>query len=213
MTEKTNHKTVLGADCRITGELSLDNDAVIMGHFNGTLRVSGVLELTDSARVSGTIIAGALRLSGSVEGDVVAEHGVELMAGAQFNGQLYTTRLNVIEGAVFQGDVCVGPKAMQAAGPLLEQAQQAVQADAPTQEQAPQAAAAYQQQAPVEDAQDEADWEEEAQQEPQTAGAPVRTVASSLSNILERRRAKPMPAMAGKAGGSFRSGGNAERVA
>lgn len=209
MTEKSNHKTVLGADCRITGELALDNDAVIMGHFNGTLRVSGVLELTDSAKVSGTIIAGALRLSGSVEGDVVAEHGVELMAGAHFNGQLYTTRLNVIEGAVFQGDVCVGPKAMQAAGPLLQQAQQAIQEEAPAQP-----AQAYQQEvAQADDADEEGSWDETEEQQQETA-APVRTVASSLSNILERRRAKPMPAMAGKAGGnSYRSGGNAERVA
>lgn len=212
MTEKSNHKTVLGADCRITGELALDNDAVIMGHFNGTLRVSGVLELTDSAKVSGTIIVGALRLSGSVEGDVVAEHGVELMAGAHFNGQLYTTRLNVIEGAVFQGDVCVGPKAMQAAGPLLQQAQQAIAEEAPAQ-QARQEQAYQQEVAQNDDADEEGSWDEAEEQQQETA-APVRTVASSLSNILERRRAKPMPAMAGKAGGnSYRSGGSAERVA
>jgi len=211
MTEKTNHKTVLGADCRITGELALDNDAVIMGHFNGTLRVSGVLELTDSAKVSGTIIAGALRLAGTVEGDVVAEHGVELLAGAQFSGQLYTTRLSVIEGAVFQGDVCVGPKAMAAAGSLLRQAQEAAGND----EAAP---VTQQYQAQVQDQADDQSWEEESQQEEiaqeeQAPATPVRTVASSLNSILERRRSKPMPVNSGKPVGSIRSSSPADRVA
>jgi cytoskeletal protein CcmA (bactofilin family) len=108
-------KTVLGPDCRISGELSLDNDAVIMGSFSGTLRVSGMLELTESAQVSGTIIVGTLRLAGRAEADVVAEDGVELLPGATLTGQLFTSRLNVVDGAMFQGDVCVGPKAMQAA--------------------------------------------------------------------------------------------------
>lgn len=115
MNETPKSKTVLGPDCRISGELSLDNDAVIMGEFSGTLRVSGMLELTDSSRVSGTIIVGTLRLAGHAEADVVAEDGVELLPGAQLIGQLFTSRLNVVDGATFQGDVCVGPKAMQAA--------------------------------------------------------------------------------------------------
>lgn len=121
MGEATRNKTVLGPDCKISGELTLDNDAVIMGQFTGTLRVTGMLELTDSAQINGTIIAGTLRMAGKAEADVVAEQGCELMPGAQLIGQLYTSHLNVIEGAVFQGDVCVGPKAIEAAGEALAQ--------------------------------------------------------------------------------------------
>ena len=115
MSEQHKKTTVLGPECRISGDLMLDNDAVIMGQFKGTLRVSGMLELTDSAEVSGSIIVGELRLAGRVEADVVAENGVELLTGAHLAGQLFTSRLNVVEGAVFQGEVCVGPTAMQAA--------------------------------------------------------------------------------------------------
>ena len=121
MAEATRNKTVLGPDCRISGELALDNDAVIMGQFKGTLRVSGMLELTDSSEVAGTIIVGTLRLAGHAEADVVAEEAVELLPGAELSGQLYTSRLNVTEGAIFQGDVCVGPKAIQAASEALNQ--------------------------------------------------------------------------------------------
>ena len=121
MGEATRNKTVLGPDCKISGELTLDNDAVIMGQFTGTLRVTGMLELTESSQINGTIIAGTLRMGGKAEADVVAEQGCELMPGAQLVGQLYTSHLNVIEGAVFQGDVCVGPKAIAAASEALAQ--------------------------------------------------------------------------------------------
>ena len=121
MGEGTRNKTVLGPDCKISGELTLDNDAVIMGQFTVTLRVTGMLELTESSQINGTIIAGTLRMGGKAEADVVAEHGCELMPGAQLVGQLYTSHLNVIEGAIFQGDVCVGPKAIAAASEALAQ--------------------------------------------------------------------------------------------
>jgi cytoskeletal protein CcmA (bactofilin family) len=120
MSDARTSKTVLGPDCRISGELTLDNDALIMGQFTGTLRVTGTLELSESSQVSGMIIAGALRLAGQAEADVVAEDAVELLPGAQLVGQLYTSRLNVVEGATFQGDVCVGPKAIQAAKEALK---------------------------------------------------------------------------------------------
>lgn len=173
MAEATRNKTVLGPDCRISGELSLDNDAVIMGHFTGTLRVSGTLELTDSSQVSGTIIVGNLRLAGAAEADVVAEESVELLPGAELVGQLYTTRLNVVEGAVFQGDVCIGPKAMQAAGEALGQ-------DVELAEPADHSQYTEEiDEQPVEQA------DESSEDDPQ-----VKTMSNSVNAILQRRRTK-----------------------
>jgi len=174
MSETQRNKTVLGPDCRISGELSLDNDAVIMGEFKGTLRVSGMLELTDSAAVEGTIIVGTLRLAGKAQADVVAEDSVELLPGAELTGQLFTSRLNVIEGAVFQGDVCVGPRAIQAATEALGQ-------------EAPEAYESHEEPQPMPSmthAQEEY-TEQEAEAEP----TPVQT-NSSVNSILQRRRPK-----------------------
>ena len=199
-------KTVLGADCRITGDLTIDNDAVVMGQFKGTLRVSGLLEVTDSAKVTGTIIVGGLRLAGRAEANVVAEQGVELLAGAQLSGKLYTTTLAIVEGAVFTGDVCVGPKAMQAAGALLREVSIPDDADTQDEQIADEAPAAMAMQAGEE--QGEEQWDDQAETQEieapapqQPAAAPVRTVASSLNSILARRRAKVLGnAVAGKVG-------------
>ncbi|WP_432799679.1 bactofilin family protein [Poriferisphaera sp. WC338] len=170
MAQTSTNKTVLGPDCRISGELSLDNDAVIMGQFKGTLRVSGTLELADSAEVAGTIIVGNLRLSGRAEADVIAEDGIELLPGAQLIGQIYTSRLNVVEGAVFQGDVCVGPKAMEAAGEVLAQQNISMPEPSETYEQT----------------------DEEMIEEAEAAVKP--TVPGSVNAILQRRRSKVLSA-------------------
>lgn len=192
MSEAPRNKTVLGPDCRISGELTLDNDAIIMGHFSGTLRVTGMLELTDSAEVTGTIIVGTLRLAGKAEADVVAEEAVELMPGAHLAGQLFTSKLNVIEGAVFQGDVCVGPRAIQAANEALggedyeqPQPRQQAQPQAKAKPQAQPAPQQYEQYEAYEEA-------EPAAQQEQHEEAPVTTNASSVNSILQRRRPKTL---------------------
>ena len=172
MGEGTRNKTVLGPDCKISGELALDNDAVIMGQFTGTLRVSGMLELTESSQISGTIIAGTLRMAGKAEADVVAEQGCELMPGAELLGQLYTSHLNVIEGAIFQGDVCVGPKAIAAATEALAQ-QDEIEEDE-----------GYTTTSMLSQTQEQT---EEDEQE-------VTTMPGSVNAVLQRRRAKVLQA-------------------
>ncbi len=174
MSDARTSKTVLGPDCRISGELTLDNDALIMGHFTGTLRVTGTLELSESSQVSGMIIAGALRLAGHAEADVVAEDAVELLPGAQLVGQLYTSRLNVVEGATFQGDVCVGPKAIQAAKEALKQ----------TDEQE-----SFGMTKPAGSNTHEQDEQEDA--------SSITTVPGSVNQILQRRRPKVLSARNG----------------
>ncbi|MCC6580432.1 MAG: polymer-forming cytoskeletal protein [Phycisphaeraceae bacterium] len=169
MTEKNEAKTVLGADCRIKGQIHLDSDAVILGQVQGQIRVGGMLDLAESSVVQGLVVAGGLRLGGKAKADVVAEHGMELLASAQLSGHLYTTRLSVVDGAVFEGHVVVGPKAIQAAGDLLAK----VQEDAPVQL-------------------DESISEETAAEAPRRSSPSIdiNTVPRSLDEILQRRRAK-----------------------
>ncbi|MBI1338166.1 MAG: hypothetical protein GC164_14575 [Phycisphaera sp.] len=115
----TRHRTTLGADCTIAGELNLDNDALVLGQFDGTLRVTGMLELGSSARIKGSVVAGMLRVAGRVEADVVARDGLELLPGAAVIGQVFTPRLTVADGAMVDGHVCVGPKAESLSDQLL----------------------------------------------------------------------------------------------
>jgi len=120
MSEAKRPTTVFGEDCRMKGELTLDSDAVIEGQFQGTLRVSGDLELPASADVSGLVLVGRLRLAGKVNADVVASDTIELLSGARLNGRVFTPNLTMGPGVVFEGAACIGPRAAAAAKQMLE---------------------------------------------------------------------------------------------
>jgi len=127
MSDTLKNKTILGADCQMSGEFWLDNDAVIMGQFSGTLCVNGVLSLAPSAQVTGTIIAGTLLLAGHVQADIVAKDSVELAAGSKISGRLFTPRLSVADNVALEAVACVGPNALQAAAGLIEDAEHQTQ--------------------------------------------------------------------------------------
>jgi cytoskeletal protein CcmA (bactofilin family) len=164
VSDNKSTKTVLGPDVKIKGQISLDNDAVIMGEVSGQIRVGGMLELTETSRVEGLVIAGGLRLGGQAKADIVAEHGMELLASAQLTGHLYTSRLSVVDGAMFEGHVVVGPNAMQAAGEVMQG---------------------------VEEIQVNTSAEQFSPSMPVNGSKPnVNTVPRSLDEILARRRSK-----------------------
>lgn len=160
------NKTTLGPDCRISGELTLDNDAVIMGQFSGNLKVTGMLELSESSEVTGTVIAGTLRLAGRVEADIIAEDGIEILPGGEFTGRLFASQIHVAEGATFNGDIAIGPNAVEQAYRQLGQE--------PSQRTRP--------------AQTQSHAMEEAHDEDFDADDQVNTMPNTVSSVLKRRR-------------------------
>ena len=122
MSDKPEHLTILGPDCKGTGQMILDGDGTIMGQFDGMVRVAGVIDLAESSQVSGTVVAGMVRISGRSDADLIAEHGVELQPGCVLTGRVFTTHLSVVEGASFEGEVVIGSHAMAAAADLIQQA-------------------------------------------------------------------------------------------
>ena len=115
MADTSRNRTVLGPECKINGDLTLDSDVLVVGSFNGTLRVSGVLEVSEAASINGTIITDVLRSAGTIEADVVAETAVEMTASASRTGRVYTQRLAVADGAHFEGQITLGSHAADAA--------------------------------------------------------------------------------------------------
>ena len=163
MSNDTPAKTVIGPDCTMRGELSLEGDAAIMGRFDGDIRVAGTLEVGESAEASGTIVAGVLRVAGKANADVIAEHGIELLAGSRLSGRLFSTRISVRDGGEYEGEINVGPQALKAA---MEWARQ-------REEEQPQA--------------------REEMKETQTVDSAVEVDSGVIGGILSQRRAKASP--------------------
>ncbi len=112
MDDRRGHKSVLGKEWKIQGELTVHNDAVIEGQIDGVLRSSGQLELAAGARVSGTVVGDTIRIAGEADADVVGREEVELLPGSKVRGRVYAHRFGVHEGASYRGQIVVDPEAM-----------------------------------------------------------------------------------------------------
>ena len=83
------------------------NDAVnlkINGNFSGKLETKGTLTIGNTASVEANITGDNIVIAGNVKGDIAANKMLVLMPTAVLKGNISTPKLNIVEGAVFQGN-------------------------------------------------------------------------------------------------------------
>lgn len=83
------------------------NDAVnlkINGQFTGTLEAKGTLTIGSGGIVNADITGDNVVIAGKVKGDINAKIMLVLMPTAVLTGNIKTPKLNIVEGAVFQGN-------------------------------------------------------------------------------------------------------------
>ncbi|MFA5088736.1 MAG: polymer-forming cytoskeletal protein [Candidatus Omnitrophota bacterium] len=76
----------------------------VNGNFIGTLDVRGTLTIGNSAFVEAHINGENIIIAGKVRGDVIAKKMLVLMPTAVLTGNITTPKLNIVEGAIFQGE-------------------------------------------------------------------------------------------------------------
>ena len=75
----------------------------INGTFNGGLETHGTLTIGSTANVVANIQGDNIVVAGKIRGDIVAHKMLVLMPTSVLNGNITTPKLNIVEGAVFQG--------------------------------------------------------------------------------------------------------------
>ena len=78
-------------------------DLRINGSFSGTLEAKGTLTIGNTASVDAHITGDNVVIAGKVRGDVTAKKMLVLMPSAVLTGNITTPKLNIVEGAIFQG--------------------------------------------------------------------------------------------------------------
>ena len=111
MADTTSPTTIIGADARITGEMTFESNARILGNFEGRIVSKGELQVAENATCKATIEVGRLHLDGAIDGDITARERLELTAKAKVKGNIIATRLVVAEGATIVGHVTIGTDA------------------------------------------------------------------------------------------------------
>ncbi len=75
----------------------------INGRYTGKLDTRGTLTIGPSAQVEANISGDNIVIAGKIKGNVVAKRMLVLMPTASLTGDISTPKLNIVEGAVFQG--------------------------------------------------------------------------------------------------------------
>ena len=106
--ETSNYPTTIGADAVFKGELSFEKGVRLLGRFEGEISSTGELLVADGAALQGNVKAGAIRIDGTVTGNIDAGTKVSLTSSARLEGDVQAQRLEVAEGAVLIGRCVVG---------------------------------------------------------------------------------------------------------
>ncbi len=88
------------------GSLSFKDqvDLKINGHFTGSLDVRGTLTVGGQAEVEADILGDNVVIAGKVKGNVGAAKMLTLLPTAVLVGNISAPKLNIVEGAIFQGN-------------------------------------------------------------------------------------------------------------
>ncbi len=97
-------ESFVGSHAQFKGEMNV----------KGTLRVDGAIEgcvsadcviLSETALVTGDIVAQKIIIGGRVEGNLRAKELVEIQSKGKVRGEIFTDKLSVTEGAEFNGKI------------------------------------------------------------------------------------------------------------
>jgi cytoskeletal protein CcmA (bactofilin family) len=107
---------VLGKTLLFRGELTAEEDVILQGRVEGSIRHARNLIIGTDGSVLGDVYASHLTVEGLVEGDLHCTEAVIVRATAQVRGNIYAPRVGIMEGALFNGRVEMDPGAAQAGG-------------------------------------------------------------------------------------------------
>jgi cytoskeletal protein CcmA (bactofilin family) len=97
--------TVIGAGLSIEGEVTSQEEVVVLGTVRGTLTSQDVVSVGSGAVVEADIQAASLSCAGQVTGNVTAGERVDIQAGGRLIGNVKASRLTIADGASFKGNV------------------------------------------------------------------------------------------------------------
>jgi len=107
----SNELTVIGPDTRISGEMTFDKSARILGCFEGKIVAQGEVQIGPTADCRAAIDAQRVIVDGAVSGPILARERLTLTPNAKVTGDITAGALIVAEGASFVGQCQVGPHA------------------------------------------------------------------------------------------------------
>ena len=103
--KKNLEEKTLDVDAAMQGSLTFKDpvNLRINGKFEGTLDIRGNLTIGTTAVINADILGDNIIIGGRVKGKITAKERLTLLPQAIVEGHIYPAKLNITEGAVFQG--------------------------------------------------------------------------------------------------------------
>jgi len=110
--------SILGPTIQFKGELSAEEDLVVLGTIEGSITHKQRLTIGAGGTVRASVEAQLVVIEGTVEGDVRAEKSVSVKETAHMTGNITAPSVSILQGATFNGSVDMGSgKAAKSASP------------------------------------------------------------------------------------------------
>ena len=90
----------------ITGDIVSDANLLIEGEIIGNVSCSGNVFVGTSGKIKGILVCVNAEIDGAMDGELTIENLLVLRSTARINGDIQTLKLNIEEGAFFEG-ACV----------------------------------------------------------------------------------------------------------
>jgi cytoskeletal protein CcmA (bactofilin family) len=96
-------ESVLAAGLTIEGKIEGSGNVRVAGNFKGDIHVQGNLTIEQGAKITGSVRANTVVVSGELEGNIDAATRVELLQTGVLNGDLKAGSLTVAAGSRMRG--------------------------------------------------------------------------------------------------------------
>lgn len=115
-TAKPRKASVLGPTLKFKGELTAEEDLMIQGSIEGSIKHSSSLTIGESGHVKANVAAEYIAVEGNVEGDIHGTQSVTVRETANINGNISSPTVSLLEGATFNGNIDMSGKAFEKTG-------------------------------------------------------------------------------------------------
>ncbi len=106
----TSTQCVIGPKTVLKGDITGDEDVLVQGTVEGTIRIGRDLRVGPGGTVRATVSAQSVVVAGEVVGDCQAAGRVELEASGRLTGNIRAPRVIIVEGASFKGNSDMSPR-------------------------------------------------------------------------------------------------------
>lgn len=98
-------KSLIGPTVVIRGEVSAEEDLVVMGRIEGFIDHNRSVTVHAQGSVAAEIFAEEVLIEGRVDGNVYGTRRVQIAPAGTLNGNVFAPRVGVLEGASFKGSI------------------------------------------------------------------------------------------------------------